>query len=85
MRIPAKVTHEITADKCVTKIFDQDEKLIGTLINKRVPGGFSRKTMAFEKKYPDFMCEVDGFHCTDVADQLRDFSEDCHADLEELT
>jgi hypothetical protein len=82
MKYPSKVVHEITKNKCVTKIFDQNNKLLGTLTNKRDDSGFSRKTKAFEEKYPEFMSEVDGFHCTDVANQLKDFAQGCHRDLD---
>lgn len=82
-RFPGKVTHEITSKKVVTKIFDQNNRIMETLTNKREPGGFGRKTMPIEDKFPEFMSLVDGFNLTDTSDQLRDFKNGVHEDQDE--
>ena len=84
-RYPGKVTIEITKNKVVTKIYDQNVRIMGNLINKREDdsNGFSRKTHLIEDRYPDFMGDVDGFFGTDIARHLKDFNEGVHDEQDE--
>jgi len=81
--VPVKVTHEITKNRAVTKIYGPNDKLIGTLDSKRDGFGFSRKTRKFEELYPEFLSEVDDFHCTSIATELLEFEDGTHPDLED--
>lgn len=80
-KLPTRVTHDITAGKITTKIYSGN-KCIATLNQKHEGRGtFGRKTHKIESEFPEFMGEVDDFHCTNVARELDAFAAEDHPDL----